>query len=179
MRFFLLLLLTATFAQRITRNGKTLSKRVWSLIADAEKELGMHLTVVQGSFNRGGVSLSAGTHDGGGAVDFSVSGMSEATAIKVVVALRKRNGAAWLRSPKYGWPSSLSGPHIHMIVEDEPDLRPSRETISGCEVEVKVGPSGRKSSVYDPAHPTRKRPRLSNGIVKQSKNGTKRNKANP
>jgi hypothetical protein len=48
--------------------------------------------------------------------------MSEATAIKVVVALRKRNCAAWLRSPKYGWPPRLGGSHIHAIVKDEPGL---------------------------------------------------------
>jgi hypothetical protein len=147
MRICLLLLLTAACAQLITRNGKTLSKRVWALIADTEKELGMQLRVVQGSFNKGGVALSAGTHDGGGAVDFSVSGMSEATAIKIVVALRKRNGAAWLRTPKYGWPSRLSRPHIHMIVKDEPHLSSgARQQVS----EYNIGQNGLASHARDP-----------------------------
>lgn len=107
---------------RITRNGKTLSRRVWALIEDVEKEVGIPLRVMQGSFNRGGVRQSAGTHDGGGAVDISVAGMTEAQAIKVVVAFRKRYGDAWLRSPKYGWPPRLGGSHIHVIIADEPGL---------------------------------------------------------
>lgn len=107
---------------KVWRNGKCLTRRVWDLIADVEKELGIDLVVVQGSFNRGGVRQSAGTHDGGGAFDISVRGMSEQTAIRVVVALRKRYGDAWLRSPKYGWPARLGGPHIHCIVADEPGL---------------------------------------------------------
>lgn len=106
---------------KITRNGKTLTRRVWALIEDVEKEVGLQLTVVQGSYHSG-TSQSAGTHDRGGAIDISVHGMSESTAIKVCTAFRKRYGDAWYRSPKYGWPSNLSGPHIHVIVADEPDL---------------------------------------------------------
>jgi hypothetical protein len=48
--------------------------------------------------------------------------MTEKQAIAVVVALRKRNCAAWLRSPKFGWPARLGGSHIHSILKDEPGL---------------------------------------------------------
>jgi hypothetical protein len=76
---------------------------------------------MQGSYSHG-VSASAGTHDGGGAVDLSIAGMSEAAALRLVDQLRRRNGCAWLRTPKYGWPASAGGPHIHCIVRDEPGL---------------------------------------------------------
>ena len=108
---------------RITKNGKTLSRRVWAIIAHAKKEAGIpddQAYVLQGSWARG--SLSAGTHTGGGAADLSVRGMTEAKAIKLCVELRRWYGDAYLRSPKYGWPARLGGSHIHVIFADEPGL---------------------------------------------------------
>ena len=112
---------------RVTRGGKTLSRRFWALIDEVEKEVGFELRLMQGAYNKGGVSQSAGTHDGSGAADFSVRKadgtlMTEKEAIKVVVAFRKWFGIAWLRSPKFGWPARLGGPHIHVILADEPGL---------------------------------------------------------
>jgi hypothetical protein len=131
---------------RITRSGKTLSRRVWALLEDVEKEVGLQLTVLQGSYHSG-TSASAGTHDGAGAIDVSVHGMSESTAIKVCTAFRKRFGDAWFRSPKYGWPSHLGGPHIHVIVADEPGLS------SGAKNQVAAynrGQNGLASHAHDP-----------------------------
>lgn len=132
---------------RLAKNGKVLTRRVWDLIADVEKETGLDLVVLQGSYNRGGVSQSAGTHDGGGAFDLSVRGMTEAQAIKVVVAFRKRMGDAWLRSPKFGWPARLGGSHIHVIVADEPGLS------AGARAQVvayNAGRNGLASRAKDP-----------------------------
>lgn len=108
---------------RITKNGKTLSRRVWAIIDRAKKDAGIpkdKAYVLQGSWSKG--SLSAGTHTGGGAADLSVRGLTEAEAIDLVVELRKWYGDAYLRSPKYGWPSRLGGSHIHVIFADEPGL---------------------------------------------------------
>lgn len=105
-------------------SGKV-TPRVASLLAGARAAAGLPATaakVMQGSYNRGGVSASAGTHDGGGAVDLSVAGLTGAQQLALVTELRRRNAAAWLRSPKYGWPASAGGPHIHAIVRDEPGL---------------------------------------------------------
>lgn len=104
---------------RVTRDGKTLSARVWALLDDAGKAANVPIRVVQGSWS-GGVAASAGTHQGAGAFDLSVSGMDRGEMLTLVNALRKRNVAAWLRSPEYGWTST--GPHIHGIVIDEPGL---------------------------------------------------------
>lgn len=67
------------------------------------------LSFSQGSFNSG-VSASAGTHDGGGALDIRIGGFSSATADNVVKALRMAGFAAWRR----GVNDSFS-PHIHAI----------------------------------------------------------------
>jgi hypothetical protein len=67
------------------------------------------------------VDASAGTHSGGGAADISVRGWTEPQALRVVEALRERNGVAWLRSQKFGWSGT---PHIHVIFRDEPGLSP-------------------------------------------------------
>jgi len=106
----------APFA-RVTRNGRTLSRRDWALLEDAGRAAGVPVRVVQGSWSRG--SLSAGTHSGGGAFDLSVRGMTEAQALRLVHELRKRNVAAWLRSRRFGW---YRGDHIHGIVKDSPGL---------------------------------------------------------
>lgn len=71
--------------------------------------LGSKLSITQGSYNTS-VSASAGTHDGGGALDISIRGYSSANADKIVKALRMAGFAAWRR----GVGDSFS-PHIHAI----------------------------------------------------------------
>ena len=76
------------------------------------------LVATQGSYNGGGVSASAGTHDGGGAIDLSASELSPAERDEVVAAMRRVGWAAWLRTPaQAAW-----GYHIHAIAVDCPDL---------------------------------------------------------
>lgn len=104
---------------RVARAGKVLSARVWALLDDASKATGVPVHVVQGSWTSG-VAASAGTHSGGGAFDLSVTGLTRTQRLALVDALRRRNVAAWLRSPEFGWTST--GPHIHGIVMDEPGL---------------------------------------------------------
>lgn len=106
---------------RITINGKTLTRRVWGLLADARAAAGLPAggaSVMQGSFNKG-VSASAGTHDAGGAFDLSIAGLTEAEQINLVTELRRRNACSWIRSKRYGWNGAQ---HIHGIVRDEPAL---------------------------------------------------------
>jgi len=67
------------------------------------------LSFTQGSYNRG-VSASAGTHDGGGAIDVRISQYSARTTDQIVKAMRMAGFAAWRRGVNDG----LS-PHIHAI----------------------------------------------------------------
>lgn len=93
---------------RIAWRGQTFNKRTVAMIEAAEEILGYQLTIFQGSYNAGEVQQSAGTHDGGGAVD--VWGKT-GDQLNVVKALRQVGFAAWVRDPSQGnW-----GFHIHAI----------------------------------------------------------------
>lgn len=73
--------------------------------------------VLQGSYNHGGVSASAGTHDGGGAIDLDVRGLSSGQRAALVRALREAGFAAWLRRRP-----TFSVDHVHAIAVGDPDL---------------------------------------------------------
>ena len=102
---------------QVTYHSKTLNTRTKAMLVAAEGIYGSQVTLTQGSYNPGGVDASAGTHDGGGAMDISVSGISSANRTKLLTALRKVGFAAWLRTPAQGFDY-----HIHAMAISDPDL---------------------------------------------------------
>lgn len=101
-----------------TFSGRTVNERTKDMLLEAETILGFDIALTQGSYNAGGVGASAGTHDGGGAVDVSVSSLSTTQRWKTVKAMRTVGFAAWLRTPSQGnWPY-----HIHAIAVGDTDL---------------------------------------------------------
>lgn len=81
----------------------------------AESIAGHEFVVTQGSY-QSTVAASAGTHDGGGAVDLRWTGDGSD-----VLALRKAGFAAWHRWPAQGpWPD-----HVHAVLIGHPALAPS------------------------------------------------------
>lgn len=87
---------------------------------DEVARLTPHLPTIvptQGSYNGGGVAASAGTHDGGGAIDVSVDNMSDAQRQELVLIMRQVGWAAWLRTPSQGFAY-----HVHGIATGCPDL---------------------------------------------------------
>lgn len=96
--------------------GKRVNTRTKKMLAAADAKVPFAIRLVQGSYNPGGVSASAGTHDGGGVVDVSVSGLSSTQRWQLVKALRQVGFAAWLRTP----PSF--GYHIHAVAIGDPDI---------------------------------------------------------
>ena len=70
------------------------------------------LVFYQGSYSTGASPNSKGTHDGGGAVDVNVSGMTHKQKMALVKWFRKGGWSAWLR-PRMSdtWPE-----HIHAIL---------------------------------------------------------------
>lgn len=101
-----------------TYSGRTVNQRTHDMLVEAEALLGYDIVLSQGSYNPGGVGASAGTHDGGGAVDLSVSDRSTTQRWEIVHALRTVGFAAWLRTPDQGpWPT-----HIHAIAIGDTDL---------------------------------------------------------
>lgn len=103
---------------RTTFRSRTLNARTKAMLLEAERRLGRQLSITQGSYNAGGVGASAGTHDGGGALDLSVANQSGAQRTATVTALRRVGFAAWLRTPAQGdW-----GYHVHAIAISDTDL---------------------------------------------------------
>lgn len=97
------------YARRVFR-GVTLNERTIAMILTVEKRLGFALGLTQGSYNAGGVSASGGTHDGGGAVDFSVVLMGHKKQMKVMRACRDVGFADWHRPALAGeWPTHNHG----------------------------------------------------------------------
>lgn len=93
-------------------------------IERAESIGGHQFVVAQGSYQGGGGDAnSAGTHDGGGAVDLRWCGHTAC-----IKALRVAGFAAWWRTPRQGpWPD-----HIHAVVVGHPALAASaaRQVVS-------------------------------------------------
>jgi hypothetical protein len=106
--------------KRVSVSGKTLNQRTLDMLKCAEARLGYDLYVVQGSYNAGGVSASAGTHDGGGAVDVAPG----SNPTEQVRALREVGFAAWHRVPSQGpW-----NEHIHAIAIGDAELSSGART---------------------------------------------------
>lgn len=99
-------------------DGKRTNLRTARMLREAERISGANMVVTQGSYNKGGVSASAGTHDGGGAVDLAVGGLTLRQINARVRALRRVGFAAWFRSAIPG----LWGKHIHAIAMKTHDL---------------------------------------------------------
>lgn len=104
--------------KRIWFRGVLLNKRTRDMILAAEKIAGFPFVLTQGSYNRGGVAASAGTHDGGGAVDVHAAGYTSSKQQAIVAALREVGFAAWLRTPAQAdWPY-----HVHAEAVGDPEL---------------------------------------------------------
>lgn len=101
-----------------THDGKRVDWITKAALQKMERLLGYELSVTQGSYNKGGVSASAGTHDGGGVVDLAPYDWQSK-----VRAGRLCGFVAYYRSPDEGpWPA-----HVHMVLEADEKLSPSAE----------------------------------------------------
>lgn len=123
---------------KTTHDAKTVDWLTKAALQHAEKILGYQLSIVQGSYNGGGVSASAGTHDGGGVVDLRSS-----DGIRKVRAMRASGFWAWYRRDSEGpWTD-----HVHAVLEGNRKLSASaeRQVVAGQE-----GRNGLVSNLPDP-----------------------------
>lgn len=98
-----------------TYDGNRVDWLTRAALVQAADRLGYDLTITQGSYNAGGVSASAGTHDGGGVVDLAAW-----DHVRKVRELRRVGFAAWYRPAIPGlWP-----PHIHAVLIGNRKLAP-------------------------------------------------------
>lgn len=103
---------------RSTFRGVTVNVRTKAMLLEAERLYGSAVVLTQGGYNPGGEAASAGTHDGGGALDISVNGVSSANRTLFLRKMRSVGFAAWLRTPDQAdWPF-----HIHAEATSDPDL---------------------------------------------------------
>jgi hypothetical protein len=102
----------------VTFRGHKFDARTVQMIKWAEKQAGFTFVISQGSYNGGGVAASAGTHDGGGAADFSVHGLSTIELGEMLRSLKDAGFAAWHRLPSQGFSSE----HVHVIAIGCSDL---------------------------------------------------------
>jgi hypothetical protein len=105
--------------KRRTFRGHTFNRRTIRMLKWAEKNAGFTFNVAQGSYNQGGVSASAGTHDGA-AVDLGMWGVSPRRRRKALKAMKRAGFAAWMRTPAQGF-----DPHIHAIPFGDPTVSSS------------------------------------------------------
>jgi hypothetical protein len=103
--------------KRTTVDGKTLNERTAKMLALWQFNALRDFYVLQGSYNAGGVKASAGTHDGGGALDISVSGMSFKEKKHNVKQGRLAGFMAYYRPAIPG----LWGEHIHAGALGDPE----------------------------------------------------------
>ena len=127
-----------------THDGKRVDWRTKAMLLEMEDRLGYTLTVHQGSYNAGGVSASAGTHDGGGAVDLSSYDWEN----KVTVG-RRVGFAMWRRETIPG----LWNEHIHGIDKGNQRLSAgARDQVAQYEAGTD-GLRGRAPDTF-PVHPS-------------------------
>lgn len=92
---------------RVLFHGKPTDRRTADNARRVEARLGVTFVCWQGSYSTG-VEASAGTHDGGGALDLNVPGGLPPE--KIVRHLRNAGFAAWYRTYAQGF-----DPHIHAL----------------------------------------------------------------
>lgn len=102
---------------KVTVEGHTLNTRTRDMLEAARAAVGFSTSLTQGSYSSD-VGASAGTHDGGGAIDIGGAALSGEQRQQLCRALRDVGFAAWVRSPSQGnW-----GWHLHGIAICDPDL---------------------------------------------------------
>jgi hypothetical protein len=103
----------------ITFRGYKFDQSTVDKVKLAEAWLGWQIEIVQGSYSSG-VSASAGTHDGGGAMDVHCNSYPYDKKVSLVHWLRAVGFAAWHRPPN--WDGAGGSEHIHCEEIDNPNL---------------------------------------------------------
>ncbi|MFI5842556.1 peptidoglycan-binding protein [Catenuloplanes sp. NPDC051500] len=120
---------------RSTYQGFPVNARTLAMLRAAQTRSGITFVVEQGSYSPGADPTSAGTHDGGGALDLDAEALTAARRTAAVTALRQVGFAAWLRTPAQGdWPL-----HIHAVAISDTDLAASAQKQVGAYYEGRNG----------------------------------------
>jgi hypothetical protein len=93
-----------------TWGGVRVDPRTSLMLDEADRLTTATMRPTQGSYSTS-VGASAGTHSGGGAVDFSTRGLNATEKLNLIRALRTVGFAAWIRPYRAG----VWAEHIHAI----------------------------------------------------------------
>ncbi len=126
--------------EKVVYNGELMDQKTKAFVQAMEAKLGYPLTIVQGCYNPGGVSASAGTHDLGGVIDLVPWDFENK-----VKAARELGAFAWHRLPV----PKVWGEHIHLGIrnhgnlssaardqQDDYDAEPGRNGLAGHAVDA-------------------------------------------
>jgi len=120
---------------RTTHQGHPVNTRTLAMLRAAQGRCGVALVVEQGSYSPALDPTSAGTHDGGGALDLDAERLTSRQRQAAVTALRNVGFAAWLRTPAQGdWPL-----HIHAVAVSDTDLSTPAQKQVGAYYEGRNG----------------------------------------
>jgi len=89
--------------------GFKADRRTIAAVEWAEGKAGFQFPIAQGSYNAGGVSASAGTHDKGGVIDFRTVPLTPRKRRSMIRWLKRAGFAIWYRTPKDGMPYHAHG----------------------------------------------------------------------
>lgn len=109
------------------QSGCSMDKRSIAAIEWAEEKAGFKFLFAQGSYNSD-VQASAGTHDGGGVIDFKTRHLTKAQRRKMIVWLKRAGFCIWFRPDN--WDGKGGGQHAHGV------LRGHRNLAYGAEQQV-------------------------------------------
>lgn len=133
--------------KQVIWRGRRFNERTVEMLQEMERILGFPLRYTQGSYNKS-VAASGGTHDGGGAVDISVTDLRTGQLFPRVRRERIRDVgrqvgfAMWIRDPSQSdWPW-----HVHGIAINDAELSPGAEK---QEAAYRNGRNGLKSNLVD------------------------------
>lgn len=105
---------------RVTFRGRQMNARDAAAHLESERRFGATVYIPQGGFNPGGVAASGGAHDAGGALDWSLSGMSSRAKKRWDHAVKDTGWCAWHRPYIDGlWPE-----HEHGVARGCKNLSP-------------------------------------------------------
>ncbi|MCK6544447.1 peptidoglycan-binding protein [Myxococcota bacterium] len=138
--------------RRVQRSGVTINARTNEMLDRAQRIMrekyghrNFQFQLSQGSYNPGGVGASAGTHDGGGAIDVRTVMHGRGVVDDMVRSLREAGFAAWSR----GRGHDSFDPHIHAIAIGD------RELSSVARAQVVDYAAGRNGLANDARDPDR------------------------
>lgn len=92
---------------RVQWHGVTMDRYSAILLDRVQDRVSFPIAATQGSFSSS-VGASAGSHDGTGAIDFSIVNLSGPQRMDLLRAVKIEFGAGWIRLPEEGpWPLHL------------------------------------------------------------------------